>query len=178
MRRSHTNFRFAISPSACILAAMMLLLLPLRWIICALIAAVFHEICHALAVYFCGGKIEELSVGDRGAVMRADALHPVKKLICVLAGPIGGLLLVLLVRWIPRIAFCALVQSAYNLLPIYPLDGGRALRCILPDRHCRVIQVVFLSAIWAFAVYLTVIQQLGIVPLIVALVLTQTKNSP
>jgi len=176
MHRCRTNIRFTISPSACLLAAMMLLLLPLRWIISALIAAVFHEFCHALAVYLCGGRIEAMTVGDRGAVMLADTLHAGKELICILAGPVGSLLLVLFMRWIPRIAFCALVHTAYNLLPIYPLDGGRALRCILPDKFCCIIQTVFLAVIWVFAIYLSVFRYLGAFPMIIAFVLWKSKK--
>lgn len=109
---------------------MLFLLLPLRWILCAAIAAAFHEACHILAVSLCGGKVQKLDVGDRGAVILADGMSAGKTLICVLAGPIGSLLLMLFVRWIPRIALCALAQGIYNLLPIYPLDGGRAIRCV------------------------------------------------
>ena len=108
----------------------MILLLPLRWIICAFLAAAFHEYCHLLAVKLCGGRVEALSVGNRGAVLYADDMPVQKALICTLAGPMGSLFLVLFIRWIPRIALCALVQGIYNLIPIYPLDGGRAIRCI------------------------------------------------
>ncbi len=121
---------FTVSPSACIFAALTILLLPLKWAFAAFIAAAFHELCHILALHLCGGNVRNLSVGDRGAVIYADSMPMFKSLICVLAGPLGSLLLVAFMRWIPRIAFCALFQALYNLLPIYPLDGGRAFRCI------------------------------------------------
>ena len=130
MPKCRSNIRLTVSPSACILAAMLILLLPLRWVFAAIFAAAFHEACHVLAVYLCGGTVRRICVGNRGAVIRADALPTGKELICILAGPIGSLLLVLFVRWIPRIALCGLFHAFYNLLPIYPLDGGRALRCI------------------------------------------------
>lgn len=122
--------KLTVSPSACIIAALTVLILPLRWVICAFLAAAFHELCHLWAVKLCGGKIESFSVGNRGAVLYADNMTARKALLCTLAGPIGSLCLVLFARWIPRIAICALIQGLYNLLPIYPLDGGRAIRCI------------------------------------------------
>lgn len=130
VRRSLTVHKFTISPSACILTALTILLLPLRWIICVILAAAFHEWCHYIAVKLCGGRVETLSVGNRGAVLYADDMSALKTLICTLAGPMGSLFLVLFIRWIPRIALCAMVQGLYNLIPIYPLDGGRAIRCI------------------------------------------------
>ena len=131
MRKYHSDLCCSLSPSACILAAMMVFLLPLRWILSAVLAALFHEFCHALAVFICGGRIQKVSIGGRGAVMHADGLSSGKTIFCVLAGPIGSLALVAFIRWIPRIAFCALFQGVYNLLPVYPLDGGRILRCLL-----------------------------------------------
>ena len=178
MLKSHGSLHFSISPSACVLGAMLLLILPLQWVFAAIFAASFHEFSHALAVYLCGGKIEEFSVGNRGAVMRSNSLPAGKTLICVLAGSAGSLLLVLFMRWVPRIAFCALVHTAYNLLPIYPLDGGRALQCVLPDKLCCVIQAVFLSVIWAVAIYLSILRNLGLFPLIFAVALLQLKIRP
>ena len=59
-----------------------------------------------------------------------------RELLAVLAGPAGSLLLLSLYRVLPRVAVCAAVQGFYNLLPIEPLDGGRALRLCL-EHWCQ-----------------------------------------
>ena len=58
-------------------------------------------------------------------------MSPGRELICILAGPAASLLLLCLARIFPRVAICGLIQGCYNLLPIAPLDGGRALHCLL-----------------------------------------------
>ena len=76
-------------------------------------------------------------------------------------------------------AVCAIFQSAYNLLPLYPLDGGRALRCaaelIFPECTAGIIsesvRVLVMFLIWIGAVYAAFGMKLGGVPLIFALIL-------
>ena len=130
MRKMRSEFRLQISPAACVWAAFLFLLLPLKWIFAAMIAATFHELFHILAVRLCGGKLGALTIGDRGAVLQTGDLSSGKSLLCSLAGPLGSFLLVIFLRQIPRIAICALIQGIYNLLPIYPLDGGRVLQTL------------------------------------------------
>ena len=110
-------------------AAVMFLLIPLPWLSAIFIAAVIHEFSHILAIILCKGKIYEITITSHGAKIHASCLSDGWMLLCILAGPAGGLLLVFLYRFFPRLALCALMQSAFNLLPFYPLDGGRALRC-------------------------------------------------
>lgn len=116
-----------IDGAACILGALAILILPLNWVLAGIIAAGFHELCHCLMVKVMGGRVWEFRIGVGGAVMETSPMSTGRELLCVLAGPLGGILLMLFYRWIPRVAICAGLQSAFNMLPIYPLDGGRAL---------------------------------------------------
>ena len=112
-------------------AAALVLILPLPWLLAAFLAAVIHELCHAAAVVLLGGTVHRLRVGIGGARMEVRLPGRTGEMLAALAGPAGSLMLLLLCRRMPRLAVCGLVQGLFNLLPVCPLDGGRALHCIL-----------------------------------------------
>ncbi len=129
--RSRNRPQVRIRTGAYFAAALGLLLLPVQWCAAALIAGFFHELCHYGMIRFTGGRVEKMEIGAAGAIMETAPMDSLPELICALAGPIGGGLLMLAGRWFPRVAICAALQTAWNLLPIYPLDGGRAVRAAL-----------------------------------------------
>lgn len=110
--------------------ALALLILPLWFFLSLVIAGAFHEICHYLALKRAGISIYRVTIGPFGASMETETMDPGRELYCAVAGPLGSLMLVPFFRWMPGIAFCGLIQGLFNLLPIYPMDGGRILRCL------------------------------------------------
>lgn len=160
--------------AALLLLALCILVLPLQWILALLLAALWHELCHYIAIRLCHGNICGFWVGIGGARLEVHGMTQGQELLCAMAGPVGGLLLLPLARWIPRIAICAAVQSAYNLLPVFPLDGGRALRCVLErflppgktDIICSAVTVLVLCVMAAFGVLGCIMLRLGVVPLV------------
>lgn len=167
-----------VDVSACLFGALLLLTLPLNWLLAAFLAAAVHEGCHMLAILLLGGKIYEMRIGVGGAVMETEPMPRGRELVCALAGPVGSLMLVLLFRLWPELALCALLQGAFNLLPVFPLDGGRVLRCgvglIAPkweDRISQWVETGTLGALGALAVMGAVVWNLGAMPLLIALLL-------
>lgn len=166
--------------------ALAVLILPLRWLGAAILAAAVHEACHWGAVKLCGGQVTGLSAGLLGAELSVTGLSVWQELLCALAGPAGGLVLLSLSRFLPRTALCAGLQSLYNLLPIYPLDGGRALRCLcamlLPgragERVCETVRLLCQIGIGILGIYGTFFLKLGLLPLFLAAILLAKGKSP
>jgi hypothetical protein len=72
----HGKFHVHISPAACLLFALLILELPIQWLFAAAVAASFHELCHALAVRICHGRLETIHIGHLGAQIRAESTYP------------------------------------------------------------------------------------------------------
>ena len=123
--------RLRIDGSFYILTTILLMLVPIRWIFGAYLAAFFHECCHLAAIGLLGGHVRDITVTSAGAEITMFPLSNIKELLCAAAGPVGSLLFMIIFRRIPEFAIPALIQGAYNMLPIYPLDGGRVIKCIL-----------------------------------------------
>ncbi len=172
------SIKLRFTAAGCIALALMLLVLPLRWILAWMAAAAIHEGCHALAVKLCGGHVGEVNIDCTGANMHVSGIARGRELICALAGPVGSLVLVFFAKWIPATAVCAVFQSAYNLLPLYPMDGGRALRCFLEmvvpqfaEKACRAVGYLTMGLICMAALYAAIGLELGLMPLLMALIL-------
>lgn len=151
MKHSLVDFSF----SACIWGCLLLLLAPFDLVFSFYAAAVIHEFCHILALRFFHIPIYSITLGIGGAVIRTAPLHPKQEFLCAAAGPAGSFLCVLFFRTFPLVGVFGLIQGIYNLLPIYPMDGGRMLRCfcqIFCPRHCDMIcAVVMVMTVVAIA---------------------------
>lgn len=108
--------------------ALMVLLFPAEVAAGTVLAAAVHELGHILAIRATGGRVRRLVLRTGGASLETDPMGPEQELLCALAGPAAGLMTVAAWRVFPALALAGMVQTAFNLLPVYPLDGGRALR--------------------------------------------------
>ena len=170
-----------VSGVALLFFALALLVFPLRWLGAMILAITVHEGCHYLAVRLCGGTVRQIRIGINGMSMQIGHLNSWQELICALAGPVGGLLLLFVARWLPRTAICGAFQGLFNLLPIYPLDGGRAIRCAsallisqeISDRFCDAVEMLCLVGILCLGLYGTFRLCLGLMPIGIAALLLQ-----
>lgn len=112
-------------------AAAGLMILPLPWFFCAVLAALVHELFHLVALKLCSVPICGILVDLWGTKIETGSMSSGKEFLCAAAGPVGSLLLLLFARVMPVLAFCGTVQGMFNLLPVYPLDGGRMMKALL-----------------------------------------------
>jgi len=117
----------------------------------ALFAAITaHELGHAAVTLRQGGRVRQITLMVFGGVAEIDHedATPGQQITMALAGPAVSLALATisaglsLIVWLPVDALAALrvfalmniVLGVFNLLPAYPLDGGRVLRGALAFR--------------------------------------------
>lgn len=116
-----------------------------------MIFALIHELGHLLAGILCGMKPEKLEIKPYG-VSVSFKLFPkdynikigqgnkleIKKIIVALAGPLTNLLIIIVSLNLQieiftklMIIYSNILITIFNLIPIYPLDGGRIVKSIL-----------------------------------------------
>lgn len=126
--------RIQISPGFCLLAVWFALDNGWRMLGTVLGAAAIHEMGHCLVLQALGAPIGGLRIGIFGAELATDrrGLSYPGELAAVLAGPGANLLCAVLLTLLGRTRWAVftganLVLCVFNLLPVRPLDGGRAL---------------------------------------------------
>ena len=165
------------TPGGCIFLSVLLLTIPLKWALSWLLAAIIHEFFHILAIIICGSHINTIKVGAFGAQIHTGLSSWGKEVLCAAAGPAGGALLLLTARIFPILALCALVQTTFNLIPIFPFDGGRVLNGLLyllfPNKAERLggwLEKCTLVTICGFTVITVFRFQLGMLPIVFAII--------
>ena len=181
------KFNFVLEPAFAIILAITFLIFPFKWVIAWLSACFVHELSHCIALNLCRCRIRSISVHPGGAYIATVPLTNKQELFCALAGPVGGLLPVMLFRIFPRFAVCSVIHSCYNLLPVFPMDGGRAMRCILNrlflkptvEIICNFVRAALFVLVFLFGLFAFFIMKLGPLPLIFAmtLIFKCTKSS-
>ena len=173
------SHKLSCSAGFFLILALLILLVPFSWLGAMVVAAAIHEFCHYLTIVLLTGRRAGIRLLSGSAKIPLPEMTPWQEAVCALAGPLGGLLLIPLYTVFPRLALCGLVQSLYNLLPIYPLDGGRLLRCVLSgvlqppkvDSMMKAVTVVIRVCVCLVGIFCTFYLHFGIFPILIAILI-------
>ena len=140
-----------------ILGLILLLVNDIKIYIILMIFAMTHEIAHLITGIILGLKPKSISILPYGFKILFDVkvkdlntkigkgtILSIKKIIIALAGPMVNIIFII-IFWIFKykifgitydyIVYANMLIAIFNLLPIYPLDGGRVIKEIIHIKY-------------------------------------------
>lgn len=116
-------------------------IMPISYAISIFIAVMIHEMAHAFVAHKKGYNVYGIEIGlFSGAASMDSNMHPSDSIPITAAGPLSNLLLMCLSYplasiidqpYLIHFAYVNLFLFVFNVLPIYPMDGGQIIRDFL-----------------------------------------------
>lgn len=163
------NFKFNIHPLFWALGILLTLLGEGYLFLVYIFTAIIHEFAHSVTASYYNCRTEQITLYPYGAVLYGEFsdLKPTQEIIVALSGPLFNIITAVLFTalwWIfPEIyAYTDVIVmvnvsiALFNLLPVYPLDGGRILMCFLKlkigtRKACAAVKIMGLICCIVFA---------------------------
>ncbi len=120
-----------VGADLCILLAFSVFFVPALWVFSWCLAVLIHELCHYVVLRIFQIEVTSVTFSCFGATMLTGMMEMNTEIFCALAGPVGSFILVTLYRITPVVSICAFFHLLFNLLPIYPFDGGRVVNAVI-----------------------------------------------
>ena len=139
MKKLKCGFGFILLIIICVATQKFLLLINY------LLALVLHELAHIFVATKCGYNLKEFKINLFGISVELDEKIADKDAFAInIAGPIFNLFLAILcmaLYWLIPVSFkylnlfCIsnLTLAVFNLLPVYPLDGGKIFKSLIQN---------------------------------------------
>ncbi|MDR0752413.1 MAG: site-2 protease family protein [Christensenellaceae bacterium] len=114
------------------------------YLICTILASIAHEFAHIFVAYKCGYVLRDIKLNLYGASLSGfEKIDKNDAFIVLLAGPFLNIIMSLIIVsiwWFFQgtysttfpFFYANIVLAFFNLLPVYPLDGGRLITCLKP----------------------------------------------
>lgn len=156
-------------------------------IISVIVILLIHELGHLITMKFFGYKdLNMFFIPMFGAAATGNDLNPgeVKKAVVSLMGPLPGIIIGVVASVISiktgspvlkEYAVLSLIINGFNLLPIYPLDGGKFFESILFSRNVAfeiIFKIIGIFVLIAMAIQLKIWILLILVYFIIASIIT------
>jgi len=126
---------------------------------------IIHEVGHIVAALICRVKVERCVIMPYGGEIQlkgGNTIAPKKQLIIALGGPVATICCLAVTPFLDPLLAEPLVKIqilllAINIIPIWPLDGGRIIMSLIHIFYPRIRMVEFYLSVSLILITLTVI---------------------
>ena len=157
--------RLVIHPLFILVVFVALVFSVVDFFVALTIAVVLHEVVHAMVARKIGAVISCVTLSPFGGVLKlkTNILNLNQKRLIYLSGPIASLFFCMLfgvLVWLFPVIFNYLeylvvanfLVGIINLIPIYPLDGGKVLALYLPIKYIVIFSNIFMIGLLVFGI--------------------------